>query len=116
MKMWRRSNKENVVPPITTTLDLNYRQNDYVIVKFLGRKNQIQHYIGIIQAEEHPNDYVIKFFRRMGDSNKFITPLLEDVSLVEKKDIVNLLPTPMINNRDQYIFEGVNLSTYENLA
>lgn len=110
------SDEENEIP-LAQLRKKRYvpKQNDYVVVQFEGKKSR-KHYIGIVhsQLEDSPQEYVIRFLRRITATNKFFYPSLDDTSVIHKNNIVTILPTPTLNNREQYIFD-MNSIQFDNL-
>lgn len=96
----------------------NCNANDYVIVKFCTKKFT-KHYIGVVQStklDDYPNDYLIKFLKKKtDDTNKFFFPDRDDVSLVDKTNIVTVLPSPTIGHRGYYIFDSDLFKLFNNL-
>ncbi|CAH0545902.1 unnamed protein product [Brassicogethes aeneus] len=90
----------------------NVKEHDFVVVKFLGKKTT-QHFVGVVQ-ECNQYNYLVKFFRKMSGSKKFVLPRKEDISLIKKNDVVCVLPQPLINKRKQYSF-STNLSLFSNI-
>lgn len=89
------------------------KPNDYIVVKFLGKKN-VKHYVGVVLSSsgEFNEEYSVKFMRKSG--TKFIFSQQEDIADVEQNDIVCILDPPIINNRNQYTFY-IN-ENFENLC
>nr|XP_023019709.1 longitudinals lacking protein isoform X6 [Leptinotarsa decemlineata] len=85
---------------------LKVKENDYVVVKLCGKKSS-KYYIGVVQTILPSNEYSVKFMRKRGE-NKFVFPDIEDVSLVMSNEIITVLDTPVLNNRQQYIFEKLD--------
>lgn len=77
--------------------------NDFVIVKFQTTKNNLRYYVGLVQGVGTQNEFIVKFLRKSG-ATFYIFPENDDVSAVDKKDIVHKLCQPNVNNRGQYIF------------
>lgn len=76
--------------------------NDYVVVKFEGRKI-IHHYVGLVLSEKDDSELLIKFLRKSAGM-MFVFPEMDDICLVNAKDVVAKLNSPSINNRQQYKF------------
>lgn len=65
--------------------------DDFVLVKFLVAKKMEIYYVGkVISLQD--KDYEVKFLRRKGDSNSFLFPDVDDIAIIERKDVVALLP------------------------
>jgi hypothetical protein len=92
---------ENVQPQI------QFHQNDFVIVKLCTKKT-VKHYIGLIVAYDDLNssDISIKFMKKIS-ANKFVFPD-DKVWVTDKDDIVLKLGQPLLNNREQYVFNGLS--------
>lgn len=65
--------------------------NDFVFTKF-ATKTTIVYYIG--QVVETTPEFKIKFLRRKGNTYIFAFPNVDDFSIVEKEDILLVLPPP----------------------
>lgn len=63
---------------------------NFVLVKFLVLKKDI-FYVGQITSFQN-EEYEIKFLRRQRNTSSFLFPTVEDISVVEKKDIAAVLP------------------------
>lgn len=90
----------------------NMRTEDWVLVKFAGKKN-IKHYVGQITKID-PNEITVKYARKSNFLKKktfFIFPSNEDISDVPIDDIICVLPTPTIGRRGEICFE-VEFSSY----
>lgn len=84
--------------PITgfEELDRNAAINDYVLVKFAGKKN-IKYFVGKILSEiSNDFEYDISYLRRRNKSNKFVYPNVPEVASVLSQDIVMILPVPTL--------------------
>lgn len=84
--------------PITgfEELDRNAAINDYVLVKFAGKKS-IKYFVGKILSEiSNDSEYDISYLRRRNKSNKFVYPNVPEVASVLAQDIVMILPVPTL--------------------
>ncbi|KAF5302958.1 hypothetical protein FQR65_LT19049 [Abscondita terminalis] len=84
--------------PITgfEELDRNATINDYVLVKFAGKKS-IRYFVGKILSEiSDDSEYDISYMRRRNKSNKFCYPTVPEVASVMSQDIVMILPVPTL--------------------
>lgn len=66
-------------------------EGDYVLVKFATKK-RIVHYIGKIVEILENGEFLVKFLKK--NARGFIFPEIEDISSVERKDVVSKLPRP----------------------
>lgn len=78
--------------PLTLEEDYLVSKDDFVITKFTT-KTTIRYFIGQVLGKNN-NDYHIKFLRRKNNSNTFTFPPVDDISYVERDDIVRKLPKP----------------------
>lgn len=83
----------------------NPKVNDYIIVKLLGKK-KFHYYIALV-LKESIKDLTVKFLKK-SSGNKFTFPDIEDVSIIDFKDVVMVLKQPLVNNRQQYEFSVVD--------
>lgn len=68
----------------------NIAIGNFVLVKFNGSKVEIFYAGKIISFKDE--EYEITFLRRQRNTNSFSFPTVEDISAIEKKDIVAVLP------------------------
>lgn len=61
-----------------------------MLVSFKSHKSDV-HYMGKVMSIRN-NEYEIKYLRRRGNSNYFVFPDIDDWSLVNKEDIVAIVP------------------------
>lgn len=106
------------VPCSNVSVDKNITQhcvnvNDFVVVKFLGKRS-IKNYIGLIISKED-HEYTVKYLRRSTEK-KFIFPVIEDTSVIEEADIVFKLKQPLLDQRNRYYFDPEELKSIENLC
>ncbi|KAL3277367.1 hypothetical protein HHI36_012717 [Cryptolaemus montrouzieri] len=87
------------------------KPKDYVVVQFCGKKS-ITHYVGVIEAN-FSDEFYIRFLRKSNTTNFHFQT--QDVSVVKIRDSVRVLPAPLINKSDQYIFSA-DLSLFHNLC
>lgn len=88
--------------PTTQKVSAHPKVNDYVLVKFQGKtKNSFYYYIGTI-LRMCKDEFLIRFIKKSG--KQFVWPDQEDISFVDKDDVVAVLEQPDINNRQQYDF------------
>lgn len=74
----------------------------HVLVKFLTYKSQ-KHYIGeVIKIYDH--SYTVKFLRNKGNG-RFAFPITEDISVVFKNDIEEILQNPLSERRGIKTFD-----------
>lgn len=97
--------------PLTNYLStkLLAKVNDFVLVKLTGKKTT-NHYIAIIIAIEHKEEYFVKFLKKSAVGNYFVFPVIEDTSVIPLNDIVTVLDDPTVNCREQYIFKLPNVT------
>lgn len=92
--------------------DLNC--GEYVLIKFCTIKNAPVYYVGIIQKKYDNNDFDIKCLRKNND--RYVYPLIDDISQVGRKDIVAKLPFPVMVKHtartSAYYNFGINLDNY----
>lgn len=69
----------------------NVSVNEFVLVKFILERSADIYYVAKIISIKH-EEYEVKFLRRKGNSNSFIFPVVEDVSVIERKDLAAILP------------------------
>lgn len=79
--------------------------NDFVITMIVGKKKTIHYYVGMVKKKFN-DEYLISFLKK-STSNLFVFPEKEDVSHVERCEIVTVLNPPNINNRGQYYFDDL---------
>lgn len=85
---------DNCTKMSNTLLDSDILKcDDFIIVKFPQKKYDI-HFVGQIIKLTSQNEMEVKFLRKIGE--KFSFPLMEDVSLVLREDIVACLQPPKI--------------------
>lgn len=90
-----------------------FSENSFVVIQFLTNKKSVKHYIGLITCNFN-EECTIRFLRKSGE-DIFVFPPTDDISCIEKKDIVLQLKTPILNNRGHYKFVE-NLSVYKNMG
>lgn len=91
---------------------VNIDVGNFVLVKFLVPNKEI-FYVGEITSLQE-EDYEIKFLRRKGSTNSFLFPTVEDISIVQKRDVVAVLPPSSSHGtaRTSSVFKfNVNFST-----
>ncbi|XP_074034144.1 uncharacterized protein [Leptinotarsa decemlineata] len=84
------SDEENV-HLITDDDDIN--KNDFVLVKF-PLKMTVSYYVGKVIESLNLNEFQIKYLRRKVPDYKFYYPLVDDISTVDRRDLVLKLPKP----------------------
>lgn len=73
----------------------SFEEGEYVMVGFQKKVGPPEHYIGkIISKDKHHFEYQIMFYKRIGNSSKFIKESEEVFDVVEE-DIVVKMPTPV---------------------
>lgn len=89
--------------------------NKFVIVQFQSKKN-LRHYIGLVtNIDCSVMDCEVKFLKKKSGSLKeFCFPEKDDISLVELRDIVKILHNPLINRRQNYVFDA-DFSFFKNI-
>ncbi|GBL74635.1 hypothetical protein AVEN_235531-1 [Araneus ventricosus] len=76
--------------------NLSIDENDFVIVRFLGKK-KISHSVGKIEKKISSSECESNFLRKRGlNSSQFIYPENVDISVVDSNDIVKKLPKPAV--------------------
>lgn len=73
--------------------DEKLKIDDYVLVK-LAHKTRFKFYVGCIQAVYGQSDFDIKFLRKK-HGGSFVYPEVEDLSQIERNEIVSKLPIPV---------------------
>lgn len=91
---------------------------NFVLVKFTVTKSDI-YYAGKILSLKDPTseDFEISFLRRKGHSNNFVFPDVKDIAIINKSDIVAILPfcvpqgTARVTNVHKFNvnFDGLNV-------
>lgn len=69
--------------------------NNFVLVKFCTKKS-ILYYVGRVCGSEYDNGFDISFMRKKGSCSTFFFPEQEDISYIEKQDIVLKLSPPVL--------------------
>ena len=69
---------------------------DYIIVKLMPiNSTKARHYVANIVEKNEDGNYEVQFFRQSFKvPGKFVKPIEEDTSIVQRKDIVFCLPPP----------------------
>ena len=69
---------------------------DYIIVKLMPiNSTKARHYVANIVEKNEDGNYEVQFFRQSSKvPGKFVKPIEEDTSIVQRKDIVFCLPPP----------------------
>lgn len=75
--------------------DVVIQINDFVLVQFAGKKNKVL-FVGQVEDKEEDN-YKVRFMRRKEDSWKLFFPEKDDISSVDRSDIIMKLPQPSIS-------------------
>lgn len=101
---------------VTWTQDKNKIEiNDFVLVKFCTKKS-ILYYVGKVRSHEYDDGFDIQFMRKKETCSTFFFPEQEDISYVEKEDIILKLSSPVIfkgTERLKSLFTfKVDLSSY----
>lgn len=69
------------------------KEGDYVLVRFPTKKT-VRHYVGQITEAQDQIEYLVKFLRKRG-SDAFSFPDTDDLSIVNRQDILVKLPKPL---------------------
>jgi hypothetical protein len=86
---------------------LSIKMNDFVIVKFQTSKKVVKYYVGLIQAlVADGNEFVINFLRRSGQEF-FTFPEKDDISVIDKGDVVFILCQPNLNNNIENLISNI---------
>lgn len=89
--------------------------NDFVLVKFCTKKS-ILYYVGKVRSHEYDDGFDIQFMRKKETCSTFFFPEQEDISYVEKEDIILKLSSPVMfkgTERLKSLFTfKVDLSSY----
>ncbi|XP_074035914.1 uncharacterized protein [Leptinotarsa decemlineata] len=105
------SDEENV-HLITDDDDIN--KNDFVLVKF-PLKMTVSYYVGKVIESLNLNEFQIKYLRRKVSDYKFYHPLVDDISTVDRRDLVLKLPKPnsaKTARTSSLLTFNINLSSY----
>lgn len=73
----------------------------------------VKHFVAVVMDIENEMEYLVKFLKKSEVGNFFVYPNIDDLSLVNSTDIVEILDHPTVNKRDQYTF---HLPEYENIC
>ncbi|KAB0804872.1 hypothetical protein PPYR_01842 [Photinus pyralis] len=88
----------------------NLRLEDFIVIRFDRKDTGIKCYIGKILEIEHEKDTLYCSFMRLkrhnNGSHSYVFPDNEDLSIVEKNQIVQVLDTPPIR-RGHYYFKDI---------
>ncbi|KAK9692600.1 hypothetical protein QE152_g35052 [Popillia japonica] len=96
------------------TDDDQIHQNDFVLVKFPTKMTAV-YYIGKVLKCLNLNEFQIKYLRRKTPGYKFYYPLVDDISAVDRSDLVSKLPAPNSAKTARtscLLTFNVNLSSY----
>lgn len=83
-------------------LPIEIQTDKWVLVQFKEKKS-IKQYIGKVVSTKNGVP-TVKFLRRIKRSSTFVWPAEEDVTEVEKEDILTILPSPSIGRRGEITF------------
>lgn len=89
-------------------------ENDYLLVKFPLKSNTL-FYIGKVLEVTNYSEYLIKFLRRKTSDYTFYYPVIDDISTVDRSDIVLKLPQPTsakTARTSSFLSFRINLSVY----
>lgn len=79
--------------------------NDHVIVSVKGSKS-VQYYIANVVKENGDDTYDVKYMLKCSETKNIFVYSDEPNSVIEKGDIISMLPQPqLINKRGQYLFK-----------
>jgi hypothetical protein len=77
---------------INTLLDdEKITKDDYLLVKFAAKKRYL-HYVGTVVKVLETGEFEVKFLKQCKEG--FIYPKFDDISTIERKDVVSKLPKP----------------------
>lgn len=84
-------------------------EGDWALVQFPGKKS-VKYYVGLVLPEDNDTEYDelrMKFTRKtiFNQNLVFKFPPIDDISHVQKNDIIKLLPQPKICKRGQIRFD-----------
>lgn len=106
----------DVSEDITNTQNENneIKQGAYIVVQFCGKKS-IKHFIGIVlntedEVEDEDNSIFVKFMKK--GAKGFIFPEIDDTSVVNLLDVKEVLETPTIDRRGEYLFQNKSLRKF----
>ncbi|XP_041371560.1 uncharacterized protein LOC121385091 [Gigantopelta aegis] len=103
------------LPKLTLGHSERLKKDDFALVRFQTEKNREIHYTGEVQEiiiVEDDVEYEIMFMRRSSKrSYIFNFPIIDDVSDIEAKDIVAVLPEP-VEQGGRYLRFQVDLSPF----
>lgn len=66
---------------------------NYVLVQF-PTKSSVIYYVGRIEEIPEDDECKINFLRKKFATNKFSNPDIPDISVVNRMDIIDILPNP----------------------
>ncbi|GBO20181.1 hypothetical protein AVEN_195401-1 [Araneus ventricosus] len=87
--------------------------NTFIVVKFATKKS-FKHFVALVLSCENSDEYIVKFMKKCM-TNKFVFPKVDDIAEVNAVDIVGVLSQPIMNKREQYLFNE-HLDKFDNLC
>lgn len=92
-------------------------KGQYVVVKLCGGKKCIRHYVATVLSDDGSDEYTVKFLKRIS-GKAFIFPIRDDISVIDATDIVFLLSSPTVDEKQEteYYFNDSRLSKFKNLV
>ncbi|KAK9704559.1 hypothetical protein QE152_g27800 [Popillia japonica] len=108
------TSSDGATPNIKNLLDSDMLQeSQFLLVKFIQKRTNIFYTAKIIKVIDQ-NDFDVMFLRY--DQNKFVFPLVDDISQIRRCNIVAVLPNPLdmpgtSRSRQKFRF-SVDLSAY----
>jgi len=94
---------------------LIYSAEDFVIVKFVGKKSVLHYVAELIKLtdEDNSREWTVKFLRKQPSSSiKFVYPTVDQIYEVNVKDFVMKLPNPDSGAKRHIVFSGVDFAEY----
>lgn len=79
--------------------------NNFVVVEYKSKRS-VKNYIGMVLSEE-VGGFSVKFLRSKTDGS-FYFPEEDDIALVDYCDIKQVLNSPELNRRQNYVFKGIH--------
>ena len=71
----------------------NYEKGDFIVVLLTGKKNLKNYFIGEVKEVQKKEEYLIKFLKRLSETQTFIYDD-DEPSIISKVSIIGGLPTP----------------------
>lgn len=83
------------------------KEGDYIVVKLTTVKGSTKEFAAKILSKHEENSFFCSFLRPSNKIlNAFIFPTVEDTGVVDKNEILKILPAPTFHRRGAIIFKG----------